>query len=119
MSSTGPRGLFDIAVLAPSQLGSATIEQFRGGHVDAPIAIEVGLDYGFEHLLQDRDKLLHSHVPVPYLLHLSRVAVTDRDRTEDLLRSAPAPLRTAYVHLDPKTGERRVKHLADGDVSSI
>lgn len=117
--STGPRGLFDIAVLAPSQLAGASLKQFRGGHLDAPIAVEVGLDYGFDHLKQDHDKLLHSRVPVPYLLHLSRVAVTDRDRTEHLLRTAPVPLRTAYVHLDPRTGERRVKHLAETDVSSV
>jgi hypothetical protein len=40
------RGLFDLAVLAPSQLAQASIDQFRQGRIHAPIVVEVGLDYG-------------------------------------------------------------------------
>ena len=44
------RGSFDLAVLAPSQLHKATLEQFSVGRIDAPIVIELGLDYGTQHL---------------------------------------------------------------------
>ena len=43
------RGLFDLAVLAPSQLAQASIDQFRQGRIHAPIVVEVGLDYGRAH----------------------------------------------------------------------
>ena len=115
---SGPRGLFDIAVLTPSQLAGASVDQFLEGRVDAPLAIEVGLDYGLKHLRDDADKLLHSKVPVPYLLHLTRLRVKDLEETERLLCEAPAPLRTAYVQVDPRTGVRRYKHLSDKTIST-
>lgn len=113
---TGPRGLFDIAVVTPSQLAEASVDQFLEGRIDAPLAIEVGLDYGLKHLSDDAAKLLHSKVPVPYLLHLTRLRVKDLEETERLLCEAPSPLRTAYVQVDPRTGARRYKHLADSAV---
>lgn len=112
------RGSFDIGILAPEQVAAAGLHQFRAGRIDAPVVVEVGLDYGLWHLQQDADKLIHSRVRVPYLLHLSRVPVTNRDELEAALCSYPAPLRTAYAHVDVATGERRVKHLADVVVSA-
>jgi hypothetical protein len=112
------RGNFDIGVLSPAQVSSATLKQFRAGRIAAPLAIEVGLDYGANHLQQDADKLLHSKVSVPYLLHLSRINVTDQVATEQLLCAPNSPLRTAYVHIDPDTGVRRFKHVGDTGVTS-
>ena len=111
-----PRGNFDLAVLSPDQLRQASLDQFRAGRIDPPIAIEVGLDYGLSHLTQDADKLRHSQVPVPYVLHLSRIPMTDQDETERLVCAASRPLRTAYAHVDHRTGNRRVKHLTDNSV---
>lgn len=115
---SGPRGLFDIAVLSPTQLAQASVDQFLDGRIDTALAIEVGLDYGLKHLSDDAAKLLHSKVPVPYLLHLTRLRVKDLAETEQLLCEAPAPLRTAYVQVDPKTGTRRYKQLSDTAVST-
>ncbi len=112
-----PRGNFDLAVLSPDQLRQATLDQFRSGRIDAPIAIEVGLDYGLSHLAQDADKLRHSRVLVPYVLHLSRIPMTDQDEIERLVCAASSPLHAAYAHVDPKTGARRVKHLTDTGVT--
>jgi len=67
------RGLFDLAVLAPSQLAQASIDQFRQGRIHAPIVVEVGLDYGRAHLEQDLEKLRNSEVPYAYVVHLSRL----------------------------------------------
>jgi hypothetical protein len=110
------RGNFDFALVAPTQVAAANLDQFRAGRLDAPIAIEVGLDYGLWHLEQDAKKLLNSGVRVPYLLHLSRVPVTDQGRLETTLCAYGEPLRTAYAHIDPRSGERRVKHIADSAV---
>ena len=112
-----PRGLFDLAVLSPQQVRKATLEQLIFGRIEAPIVIEVGLDYGLPHLEQDASKLIGSAVPAPYLLHLSRLTDKNRCAAEKLLCSPPAPIRTAYVHLDPRTAERRWKHVYDAKVS--
>ncbi len=113
----GPRGLFDLAIVSPDQIRAATLDQFRAGRIAAPIVIEVGLDYGLSHLSQDHDKLLHSEVQLPYLLHLSRISVRDQEKVESLLRQPQEPVCTAYVHLDPKAKARRYKRVADCDVS--
>ncbi len=114
------KGNFDIGILSPAQVSSAMLKQFRAGRIDAPLAIEVGLDYGVKHLKQDAAKLLHREVPVPYLLHLSRIKVTtqEQDTTERLLCEPAAPLRTAYVHIDPATGARRFKLIEDSVIST-
>jgi hypothetical protein len=113
------KGNFDIGILSPAQVGQATLKQFRAGRIAAPLAIEVGLDYDLEpHLRNDAKKLLQSQVPVPYLLHLSRLNVTNQAATEQLLCAPEGALRTAYVHVDPATGARRYKHVGDSTVST-
>lgn len=107
------RGLFDLAVLAPSQLARASIDQFRQGRIHTPIAIEVGLDYGRPHLKQDLEKLCHSKVPHAYVVHLSRLPVSDD--VDDLLTAAYSNIKTAYAHIPP-TGRMAVKHLTDTSI---
>jgi hypothetical protein len=109
-ADTDRRGLFDLAVLAPSQLARASIEQFRQGRIHAPIAVEVGLDYGRAHLEQDLEKLRNSKVPHAYAVHLSRLQAGDD--VDDLLTAACPDIRTAYAHI-PSAGGRAIKHLAD------
>ena len=113
----GVRGLFDLAVLAPQQLKYATVEGFRAGRIAAPIVIEIGLDYGFEHLRLDHEKLEHNGVTAPYLVHLSRVAVKDEDQTQKFICDRPSPFRTAYVH-HKKDGSHSVKQVSDHHVSA-
>lgn len=105
------RGLFDLAVLAPTQLTHASLDQFRQGRISPPIAIEVGLDYGLRHLKQDIEKLKNSEVPCSYIVHLSRVPVRDRDDIESALLELPDGCRAAYVQLHPTTGGARYKHV--------
>jgi hypothetical protein len=107
------RGLFDLAVLAPSQLAQASIDQFRQGRIHAPIVVEVGLDYGRAHLEQDLEKLRNSDVPHAYVVHFSRLPAGGN--VEDLLTAAYPNIRTAYAHVPP-TGGRAVKHLTDTDI---
>ncbi len=113
------RGNFDIGILSPTQVRGATLQQFRAGRIAPPLAIEVGLDYDLEpHLRNDAKKLLQSQVPVPYLLHLSRMRVTNQAATEHFLCAPDGALRTAYVHVDPATGARRYKHVGDSSIST-
>lgn len=109
-TDTDRRGLFDFAVLAPSQLAQASIDQFRRGRIHAPIAVEVGLDYGRAHLEQDLEKLRNSEVPHAYVVHFSRLPAGDN--VDDLMIGAYPTIRTAYAHVPP-TGRRAVKHLTD------
>jgi hypothetical protein len=109
-SDADRRGLFDLAVLAPSQLAQASIEQFRQGRIHAPIVVEVGLDYGRAHLEQDLEKLTNSEVPHAYVVHFSRLPAPGE--VEDLLTAAYPNIRTAYAHVPP-AGGRAVKHLTD------
>jgi hypothetical protein len=111
------RGLFDVVVLAPAQFENATLEQFQQGRIEPPIVIEVGLDYGLEHLIGDIGKLGTSDVPHPYLIHLSRVGPRVKG-VEDLVNgiTTVAPhLQAAYVHHG--TGSVAVKRLNDSVVS--
>ncbi|HEU6439536.1 MAG TPA: hypothetical protein VFC12_03765 [Terriglobales bacterium] len=110
------RGLFDLAILSPQQLVAASRKQFRQGRIDAPIVIEVGLDYGYKHLLQDHWKLLNSRVVAPYLIHLSRLHAREV-LAETLICNPKSPVRTAYVH-HPSNGRRAVKNLNDSRVST-
>lgn len=110
---TRKRGSFDIAILSPAQVRAATLEQFEEGRIDAPIVIEVGLDYGQKHLQDDMEKLRNSRVPVPYLLHLSRLPIKTAPIVEAELAKCTPPLRAAYAHVDTRAGKRRVKHLGD------
>jgi hypothetical protein len=113
-SDADRRGLFDLAVLAPSQLAQATVDQFRQGRIHAPIVIEVGLDYGRAHLEQDLTKLENSGVPHAYVVHFSRLSTSGT--VEDLLTAAYPKIRTAYVHVPP-TGGKAVKHLKDPGIN--
>lgn len=114
---SGRRGAFDLAVLAPQQLAAADLEHFRHGRIAASLAIEVGLDYGWDHLDQDGDKLRASRVAVPYLLHLSRTHAAEKPTIEAYVEAAPQPLRVAYVHHDPGVGTT-LKRLRDRTVQA-
>jgi hypothetical protein len=72
-------------VLAPGQLQRTALEQFRAGRIDAPIVIELGLNYGSQHLAGDRQKLANSAVQHPYLVHLSRMPSSRQGATEAVI----------------------------------
>jgi len=84
-----------------------------------PLVIEVGLDYDARHLQGDIWKLTNSDVPLPYLLHLSRVSLKDdaRHEIERLVLHPGGRLRCAYAHLDPRTGAVQWKHLDEDSIT--
>ncbi len=101
------RGNFDLAVLSPQQLkGCTTIGTFRGGHLHAPIVIEMGLDYDAEHLARDVKKLINSKPKYGYLVHLVREQPREPVAEQIMLGiEAKYAIKTAYVW---KEGEQTV-----------
>ena len=71
--SGGLRGYFDLAILSPKLLKECpSLKAFRKGHLQAPIVIEIGLDYNARHLSNDAKKLINSKPTQGYLIHLVR-----------------------------------------------
>jgi hypothetical protein len=64
------RGNFDLAILPPDRLESATVEQFAAGHVQPAFIVEMGMNCGLRHLQDDASKLEHAGSQGCYLVHL-------------------------------------------------
>jgi len=110
------RGNFDLAILAPDTLCTASLEQFRKGYIETPIVVEMGLDYGLAHLAQDAEKLLNSGVRRGYLVHFTRLG--HDNRVEEYIRSLTTDGRVmvAYASVGPQGV--RLKQLDDPAISS-
>jgi hypothetical protein len=93
------RGNIDIVVLSPQVLSCCkSLSAFRNGHIQPQIAIEMGLDYGIEHLANDALKLLANKLKFGYIVHFVR----DRPRdwqVEKMILGIEHTLgiRTAYA----------------------
>ena len=111
------RGSFDLVVLAPSQLRRTALEQFRAGRIDAPIVVELGLNYGGQHLAGDRQKLANSAAQHPYLVHLSRMPSSRRGAIEAVIAEISERPKIAYVHHDLEVKEVSYRHLASADIT--
>lgn len=70
----GRRGNFDLAILGPPapDSGAVDVEVFCRGLIRPAAVIEIGLDYGIDHLEGDILKLKNSNVERGYLVHLAR-----------------------------------------------
>jgi hypothetical protein len=105
------RGNFDLAILSRNQLATAELWQFDGGHIEAAIVIEVGLNYDYKHLYGDHEKLLSSSVKAGYLVDLRRRGQPDT-ASERLVCDPTPPIRAAYAHCTPP-GAPTVRYLND------
>ncbi|ABS05856.1 hypothetical protein Krad_4397 [Kineococcus radiotolerans SRS30216 = ATCC BAA-149] len=114
----GGRGLFDLVVLAPTQLARASRQQFRDGRIEAPIVVELGLDYGLTHLRGDDEKFRNSRVRHPYLVHLARASTARVAEVEKFIARVEAPVQVAYAHLHPGTGATRHRHVGTVSVTT-
>ena len=111
------RGSFDLVVLAPSQLQRTALEQFVVGRIDAPIVIELGLNYGKQHLTDDRQKLANSELQHPYLVHLSRMPSSQQGETEDIVAMIKERPKIAYFHHDLEVKEVSYRYLGSPDIT--
>lgn len=66
------RGNFDLVILSPVQIKKCPPALFDEGRLIPPFIIEMGLNYGEDHLDQDKEKLENSKVMYGFLIHLER-----------------------------------------------
>lgn len=64
------RGNFDIAILNPDSIAKSNLKDFTKGLIKPDFVIEIGLNYGLDHLSQDDSKLVNSECGNGYLIHL-------------------------------------------------
>jgi len=66
----GRRGNFDMAILDPYDVPQHTVSDFSAGRIRPAFVIEMGLNYGLNHLASDEGKLTNSGCRHGYLVHL-------------------------------------------------
>jgi hypothetical protein len=93
------RGNFDMAILAPKVLASATIDEFDTGRLQPLIAIEIGLNYSLKHLQDDAAKLVNSRLAHSYLIHLVRGDYTDNFNAVERF-VCESGIKTAYARAE-------------------
>jgi hypothetical protein len=124
----GRRGNFDMAILYPGQICACKPEYFSKGLLKPAVAIEIGLNYGLDHLLGDDEKLRNSKIEHGYLVHLVRLSdrvkdqvVKDRvDRAGIVihgLKSKTPPNKIAFALVRGK--KKYIKLLNDPEIREL
>ena len=113
--SKAKRGTFDLAIISPSQLHATTVIGFSEGRLQAPIAIEMGVDEDVTHLADDIDKLLNSEIPHAYIVHFLRESYQDRE-CESLVVQPGGNVQITYVRL--LKGEVFCKLIGDNEIKA-
>lgn len=92
------RGNFDISIIAPDDLNSASYDDFNLGKLRPFAAIELGLNYDLNHLEQDAEKFQNSGIANSYLVHLVRDEMVDNFvELEKFITQSP--FKTAYARI--------------------
>ncbi|WP_417910228.1 hypothetical protein [Candidatus Electronema sp. PJ] len=109
-------GAFDLVVLAPDSVATASLSDFQDGRIRPSLVIEMGLDYPYKHLSNDAQKLRNSGIADSYLIHLTRQHVTDNFHdVESLLLDCG--FKSAYVWHRGTTA--RYKRVSDDSVTEM
>jgi hypothetical protein len=67
----GRRGNFDLAILDPEHIPNHTVQDFTAGLIPPAFIVEIGLNYGLDHLRNDDVKMVNSgYSSNGYLVHL-------------------------------------------------
>jgi hypothetical protein len=109
---------FDLAVLTPAQLKTASIDGFAHGYPEPKIAIELGLNYDIKHLEGDLQKFQVAHLPHRYIVHFSRQASGNAAAVEAKLENE-GRAKAVYVHLNQKTRQMRVRELKGSEFLDV
>jgi hypothetical protein len=115
------RGNFDIAILTPSLIEACSgAEMFQNGRINAPIVMELGLNYDQRHLSDDKYKLINSSAEYPqgeffgYLVHLVRNNTREPGAEAIIEDNNPSFIKSAYAYVSDyeslckKVNERRI-----------
>ncbi|MDR1973640.1 MAG: hypothetical protein LBQ31_03080 [Bacteroidales bacterium] len=106
------RGNFDICVLTPTLLAKSEREDFVKGKLNAPVVIEMGLNYNIKHLKKDVEKLKNKKNA--YIIHLSRLKSRNEKAVETLIEAKNLGIKMAYVLV--MADKIRYKHLNDKNI---
>jgi hypothetical protein len=111
------RGNHDLSILTPKQVERCSRERFRIGDLAPPIAIEIGLDYGQEHLTKDVRTLVRNQLPHGYAIQLTRTG-PDLDierKIQDI--ESQYNVKIGYASF---AGEKsRIKHVGAVDIREL
>ena len=114
------RGNFDMAILAPESIKNKSINDFIYGRIEAPIVVEMGLNYKIDHFTEDFKKLKNSNVYRGYLLHLVRKEVVNDNSIEPLLLKIEEQYKNIKVGYVRHTAKGvRFKLIGDKEISKI
>jgi hypothetical protein len=120
------RGNFDMAILHPGQICACNPDDFSKGLLKPPVAIEIGLNYGLDHLLRDDNKLRNSNIKDGYLVHLVRLSdrATDQvvkcqvDMARSVIRDLKSKIRPNKIAFALVGGKKKyIKLLSDPEIT--
>jgi len=116
----GRRGNFDLAILSPESLRRADLYEFTEGRIEPDFAVEMGLNYNLDHLINDDRKLCNSgYTESGYLVHLWQPSrgITAKNLQDLITWSANHNCQLAAAVFD---GERIFcKHLLDRALKDV
>lgn len=108
----GRRGNFDLVILDPKEIQNRSVEDFTDGRIRPAFVVEMGLNYGLDHLINDDQKLANSECKNGYLVHLwqPHKGITDANLTnlKDFLKGNYRVAAVVFVK-----GVPMIKHLSD------
>ena len=123
-SGHGRRGNFDLAILGPTKSYQNTITHLDllCGLLEPAVVIEVGLDYGIDHLKNDVQKLRNSGVRYGYILHLARPTGISQEGVYEYIKQLikeeeNSVCRVAYASID--YNEISYRKLYDSSITTI
>jgi hypothetical protein len=121
LTNNTKRGTFDFAVLTPDYLDKdcPNIHKFCDGHFCPPIIIEIGLNYGYSHLVKDKDKITKylKQGGSGYLIHLERERSKNADTEKIIENVGIKGIKTAYALIVDK--KIWYKHINDPSIIPI
>jgi hypothetical protein len=107
------RGNFDLAILDPEDIPEHTVEDFTAGRIRPAFVVEMGLNYGLDHLKDDDRKLKNSGCCCGYLVHLwqPHKGISDAE-IRSLQQWLPTAASSVAAVVFASSGPM-VKHLTD------
>lgn len=110
-------GNFNLAIFDPSDIPRHNVSEFCEGRIPPSFVIEMGLNYGSDHLVADDTKLANSGCGHGYLVHLWQphkgIRPANLDSLKDWCRGRDHVAAAVFVNEDVFD-----KHLKDPELIS-
>jgi len=125
------RGNFDLIVLGPTTRSNETLnpKDFKQGLIEPGVVIEIGLDYGLDHLKEDHSKMTNSKVRRGYLIHFARPTGDPQTRNDleqyiemlmaEELKGQTERISIAYAQVHEDRKQIRYRRLGERSITSV